>query len=281
MPDLVAIMAVYEKDKLKFVKESILSILGQTFSDFHYFIVFNGAVSDDVKAYINSIKDSRIRLFELKQNVGLAKALNYLLDILLNNTEYRFIARMDADDISTNKRFEIQRNFLLENMEISCVGSWYKEIDEAGNFLSYQKLPVTNEEIKIFLRKRSPFAHPSVMFRKEMIEKAGNYPTDTMQLEDYVLWSNALKSGLILANIPEYLLLFRRDKEFYKRRSGFRFGFNYIKTRFRINRILEVPSYIYLYSFLVGLIRMMPAFLIRFIYQFHRKKNSKNLPFIL
>jgi hypothetical protein len=274
MPDLVVIMAVYENDKLKFVKESIQSVLGQTYSRFHYFIVFNGPLSEDVKTYINNIQDNRIRLFELQENEGLAKALNYLLDIVLQNSEYRLIARMDADDISLESRFEIQRNFLLNNTEISCVGSWYKEIDESGNFLSYQKLPVTNEEIKIFFRKRSPLAHPSVMFRREMIEKAGHYPTDTLRLEDYMFWSNVLKNGLILANIPECLLLFRRDRGFYKRRSGLRFGFNYIKTRFRINRSLEAPSYIYLYSVLVGLIRMMPPIVIRYIYQFHRNNNS-------
>jgi hypothetical protein len=207
----------------------------------------------------------------LEKNGGLAMALNYLLDTVLKNPEYKLIARMDADDISIQTRFEKQRNFLLNNPEISCVGTWYQEIDESDNILSSQKLPVRHEEIRKFFMKRSPFAHPSVMFQREMIDKTGLYPTDTLRLEDSVFWSNALKSGILFGNIPEYLLQFRRDNDFYKRRSGVRFGFNYIITRFRINRTLKAPIYIYFYSLCVGLIRMMPAFVLRYIYTAARK----------
>jgi glycosyltransferase involved in cell wall biosynthesis len=273
MIDLAVIMSVYKKDKLNFVKESVQSILSQTYTQFHFYLIFDGPVSVDIEEYISGLQDIRLRLFRSQINMGLAEAMNQLLRNVLINPEYKFIARMDADDISLETRFKIQRKFLLRNIDISCVGSWYKEIDESNSILSYQNLPVTNEEIKLFIRKRSPLAHPSVMFRREMIEKAGDYPTDTLQFEDYMLWSNVLKSGLKLANIPEYLLLFRRDKDFYRRRSGLRFGFNYIKTRYRINRSLQVPPYIYMYSIVDGLVRMMPAFVIRSIYQFHRNKD--------
>jgi hypothetical protein len=237
-------------------------------------MVLNGPVSADISTWINKVTDERLKLFSLQENEGLATALNFLLEKVMHINNYKFIARMDADDISLASRFEIQRNFLLNNRQISCVGSWYKEIDESGNFLSYQKLPVSNEEIKNFFRKRSPMAHPSVIFRREMIEKAGYYPTNTLRLEDYIFWSNALKIDLKLANVPEYLLLFRRDKDFYNRRSGIRFGFNYIKTRFKINRSINAPFYYYFYSLFVGVIRMMPAFVIKSIYQFHRNQSN-------
>jgi glycosyltransferase involved in cell wall biosynthesis len=271
MIDLAVIMSVYQNDRLVYLEKSVKSILTQTYSQFDYYIVFDGPVSSEIDNYISSLDDNRIHLYRLEKNTGLANALNCLLKIIIGDHQYKFIARMDADDISVESRFEYQRNFFLTNPGISCIGSWYQEIDEFENILSDQKLPVTHEKIKKFFMRRSPFAHPSVMFRREVIEKAGFYPTNTLRLEDYVFWSNAIKSGLLFANIPKYLLLFRRDKDFYKRRSGIRFGFNYIKTRFNINKTLKAPIYIYFYSVGIGLFRMMPAFVIRFLYLVFRK----------
>jgi len=266
MPDLAVIMSVYHNDKLEFVKQSVQSILDQTFSQFHFFIAFDGPVSVGVDKYISSLDDERIRLFVFDENKGLATALNNLLREVLKSTEYIFIARMDADDISLPTRFEKQRNFLLENDEISCVGSWYEEIDEAGEHLSFRKLPVDHESLRKRYMTRTPFAHPSVMYHRRLIEVAGSYPVDTVLMEDNLLWGNALKCGLMFANIPEYLLKFRKDKAFYKRRSGFRYGWNYIQTRLRINKVLNLPLYSYFYTTIIGLLKMMPPFFLRYFY---------------
>jgi glycosyltransferase involved in cell wall biosynthesis len=265
MTDLAVIMAVYRNDKLKFLKESVQSILDQTFADFHYYIMFDGPVSPDIDCYINSLEDNRIRLFRSKENKGLAASLNYLLEILLSNQEYKLIARMDADDISLPLRFEKQRNFMLDNPDVSCVGCWYEEIDGSGKHLADIKLPVDHESLKKRYFTRTPFAHPSVMYRRQLIETAGFYPTDTILMEDNVLWGRALKEGLRFANIPEFLLKFRIDRDFYKRRSGVIYGLNYIKTKFRINKALYFPCYSYIFSFIIGGIKMMPSIFHRFI----------------
>jgi glycosyltransferase involved in cell wall biosynthesis len=258
MTDLAVIMSIYQNDKLKFLKESVQSILDQTFSGFHYYIAFNGPVSQDIDGYISSLNDDRIRLFRLEKNGGLANALNYLLEIILKNPDYKLIARMDADDISLSSRFEKQRSFLMNNPDISCVGCWYHIINESGKQLSYRKLPVEHETLKKLYYTRTPFAHPSVMYRTELIEKAGLYPVDTILMEDNVLWGKALKAGLRFANIPEYLFMFRKDKYYYRRRSGLRYGWNYIKTRFILIRSVNLPVYSYLISFFVGIIKMFP-----------------------
>ncbi len=176
MADLAVIMSVYKNDRLKFLKESVQSILDQTFTQFHYYIVFDGPVSDDVDNYISTLSDDRIKFFRLEKNGGLAKALNYLLEIVLKNPEYKFIARMDADDISLPERFETQRNFLVENSEISCVGSWYEEIDETGKHLAFRKLPTDHESLRKRYLIRTPFAHPSVMYKTSMIRNCWILP---------------------------------------------------------------------------------------------------------
>jgi glycosyltransferase involved in cell wall biosynthesis len=267
-------MSVYQNDRLPFLKESVQSILDQTFSQFHYYLAFDGPVSDEIETYVTSLTDSRIKLFRLEKNQGLASALNYLLEIILKNPEYKFIARMDADDISFPTRFEKQRNFLSENTFISCVGCWYQEIDGSGKILSNRKLPSDHEALKKLYYIWTPFAHPSVMYRRNLIEKSGYYPTETILMEDNVLWGKALKLGLKFANIPEYLFKFRRDASFYKRRSGFKYGWNYILTRFRINKSLNFPVYSYVISFIIGVIKMLPSFVLRYFYIVVRRYNT-------
>jgi len=266
MTDLAVIMSVYRNDKIGYLKEAIQSIIDQTFTNFHLYIVVDGPVESDFEEYLSAIRDNRIRLFRLEKNGGLARALNFLLEIVMKNQEYKFIARMDADDISLPDRFNKQHNFLSLNTGISCVGCWYQEINESGMHLSDVRLPTIHEKIKKIYYIRSPFAHPSVMFRRDLIELSGFYPTDTMFMEDNVLWGNALKAKLQFANIPEYLFKFRRDDSFYKRRSGVRYGWNFMLTRFKINRSLNSPFYSYIFSFLIGVIKMMPSFVLRFIY---------------
>lgn len=273
MTDLVVIMSVYSNDKLKFIKESVQSILDQTFTQFHYYIIFDGPLSQDINNYITSLKDNRIKIFRLEKNSGLANALNYLLKIILNNPEYEFIARMDADDISMPTRFERQREFLCFNTDISCVGSWYQEVDESNRHISDLRLPVKHEDLKKLYCRRTPFAHSSVMFRRNMIETAGFYPTDTILMEDNVLWGRALKAGLRFANIPQYLLKFRVDKEFFKRRSGLKYGWKYITTRSKLIRELKIPCYYYLFSFAIGCIKMTSPLIIKYAYKVFRTKK--------
>jgi glycosyltransferase involved in cell wall biosynthesis len=251
---------------LRYLEESVQSILNQTFRDFHYYIAIDGPVPSDIEEYLNAQKDERIRLYRIEKNGGLASALNHLLEAVLKNPEYRYIARMDADDISLPERFEKQRNFLINNPNISVLGSWYEEIDENGERLSYRKLPVNDDDIKKYFNKRSPFAHPSVMLSRRTMEIC-KYRTNTYRFEDYFLWCDVINAGLEMHNLSEYLLRFRIDDDFYNRRSGLKFGLHYIICKFRINSILQSSLNSYIFALLIGIIRMMPVFVVKNVYQ--------------
>jgi glycosyltransferase involved in cell wall biosynthesis len=271
MTDLAVIMSVYINDRAEYVIQSVQSILNQTFTDFTYFLIFDGPVKPDIDSFIASVKDKRLKLFRLPVNGGLAGALNYLLEIIMKDPQYKIIARMDADDISNPNRFEKQRDFLLKNQGVSCVGCWYQEIDESGKHLSDRKFPTDHESLKKHYFSRTPFAHPTVMFRRQLIEKAGYYPVDTFLMEDNVLWGRALKAELRFANIPEYLLKFRIDDGFYSRRSGIRYGWNFIKEKIAINKELNAPFLVYPVVAGRGILKMLPVFLLRQLYALHRK----------
>jgi glycosyltransferase involved in cell wall biosynthesis len=271
MTDLAVIMSVYQNDKLCFLKESVQSILDQTFTQFYYYLVFDGPVSPDIDSYVSSLKDNRIKLYRLEKNRGLAFALNFLLTEVFKNKNYTFIARMDADDISLPLRFEKQRNFLMSNPDISCVGSWFQEIDESGNHLLDRNLPVQHNDLVKLYHRQTPLAHPSIMLRRSLIEAVGFYPTDTVLMEDNILWGRALKAGYKFANIPEYLLKYRKDKLFYSRRSGLKYGWYFLIAKFRINKSLNFPASSYIYAILVAIVKTMPSFLVRFIYLITKK----------
>jgi glycosyltransferase involved in cell wall biosynthesis len=271
MTELAVIMSVYRNDRLSFLKESVQSILDQTFSHFHYYITLDGPVDPEIENYLASLSDTRIKLYRLEKNVGLARALNHLLEFVLKNPGYKLIARMDADDISSESRFEKQYNFMSENPDISCIGSWYEEIDEAGNHLSYCRLPVEHEALKKRYSISIPFAHPTVMYRRTLIETAGFYPVDTLLMEDNVLWGMALKHGFKFGNIPEFLFKFRIDRNFYRRRSGIKYGWSYICTRNKINRIIKSPFQAYFFSVVKGLVKMLPSSLIQPVYDRYRR----------
>jgi hypothetical protein len=184
----------------------------------------------------------------------------------MKNPDYKFVARMDADDISMPERFEKQRNYLLAKPDISIVGCWYQEIDDNGRHLSNRKLPVDHNALVMYYYWRAPLAHPSVIYRRELIEKAGNYPTDTILMEDNMLWGRALLAGLKFGNIPENLFKFRKDKDFFKRRSGIKYGWSFITSKMQVNRMLNAPLYSYFLSCGIGLLKMLPAFLLRKTY---------------
>ncbi|TAL81033.1 MAG: glycosyltransferase [Bacteroidetes bacterium] len=266
MTDLAVIMSVYQNDKLSFVKESVQSILDQTFSQFHYYIIFDGPVASEIDDYITSLNDNRIKHYRLEKNGGLAAALNFLLEIVLKNPEYKYIARMDADDISMPERFIKQREFLKANPDISVVGCWYEEIDESGRHLSYRRLPSDHDALRKRYLTRTPLAHPSVIYRCELIEKAGYYPTDTVLMEDNILWGRALSYDLRFANVPETLIQYRIDSDFYMRRSGLHYGYCFIRTKCKLGKMNGNKWYYIVVIFFVGLIKMLPAFLIEIYY---------------
>lgn len=90
-------------------------------------------------------------------------------------------------------------------------------------------------------------------------------------MEDNVLWGRALVEGLRFANIPEFLLRFRIDRDFYKRRSGTRYGWNHLKTKIKVNDYLNEPFYADLVTGFIGIIKMMPSRLVHSIYDRIRK----------
>jgi glycosyltransferase involved in cell wall biosynthesis len=193
-------MSVYNTEA--YLKESIDSILNQTYKNFE-FIIINDGSTDKSLAIIQSYSDRRIVVLNQK-NTGLAKALNNGIAIARG----KYIARMDADDIAMPDRLNFQVTFLENNPDYVVVGSNAEIIDIDGEYLYTSKFPVTNKQIFLTL-PLSPFFHSSTMFQKKIFENCKGYNEKIKHyFEDRVLWNKMAKMGK-LHNIDIALIKYR------------------------------------------------------------------------
>ncbi|WP_435235707.1 glycosyltransferase [Psychromonas sp. PT13] len=253
-------MSVYKLDKCRYVKLAIDSLLNQTYKNIHIFIEVDGLVSKSLKDLLSTYKEKdNISLNFNSQCKGLATRLNSIIDKVIIADKYDFIARMDADDISSPERIETQLLFLLKNSEISVVGSDMIEISELGVELFYKKMSATHDELLANIIKRCPLNHPSVMFRADVFTSPNlRYKSELMNTQDYYLWIDLLAAGKKFANINQPLLYFRVNDQFHSRR-GFKKAVNDFKSRiyaFRHLKVLSVGNLVH--TVLLFLLRIAP-----------------------
>jgi len=115
------------------------------------------------------------------------------------------VARCDCGDVNAPNRFTRQVSFLKENPELLLVGSWVRFVSPSGELLFTFTPPTEHEQIRKFMFVNNAFAHPSVVFRAELVRKIGFYPTDAPGAEDYAYFFKAVKAGKT-ANLPEFLV---------------------------------------------------------------------------
>jgi glycosyltransferase involved in cell wall biosynthesis len=203
-PELTVLMPVYNGER--YLKEAVESILGQTFSDFEFLIVDDGS-QDGTSAIVRAYGDERIRLVENGRNLGLIRTLNAGLQLARG----RYVARMDADDVSLPQRLELQWRYLQRNPHVSVVGTQYRMIDENGLVLSTRK-PESRDfliSFRMYVEAYNPVCHPAVMFRTEEIRAQGGYDASFPNAEDAALWFRLNSLGVRFANIPRVLVLYR------------------------------------------------------------------------
>ncbi len=238
------LMSVYAKENDKYFEAAIDSMLKQTVSTNDFVIVCDGPLNESLDKVIEKYEKSHPGLFNvvrLEHNQGLAKALNEGLKECKNE----IIVRMDSDDFSKPDRVEKQIAAMEEN-GADIVGTNIMEFDgELTNITHARDLPETDEEIRVFAKKRSPFNHPSVMYKKSKVELVGGYG-EFDYFEDYHLWISLLQNGCKGYNVQEHLLLMRAGDDLYQRRGGK----EYCKSIYKFKKYMLDVGYISRTSFL-------------------------------
>jgi len=202
-PLVSVVMAVHNGEQ--FICEAIDSILEQTFKDFEFIVIDDGS-TDSTSSILAKyqIRDTRIRVKRFDQNQGLTTCLNTGIQLACG----KYIARMDADDISLPNRLAEQVKYLNEHQEIVALGTAFTFIDEAGSRLKDHVFSGIPEVLKWNLLFSNPISHPTAMMRHSMIKNLHGYNPDIIRAQDYDLWWRVSLIG-DLGNLQDIHLLLR------------------------------------------------------------------------
>ena len=203
-PKVSVLMPVYNGEK--YLRQSIDSILGQTFTDFEFLIINDGSTDASV-ALIESYNDPRIRLMHNETNLKLIRTLNEGIKLARG----QYIARMDCDDISAPDRLSKQVAFMEAYPEIGVLGTNICVMDSDGKPNFKVSFPEKHHVLCWNLSFYCPVCHPSVLVRKGALVTAGGYDQEMLHVEDYELWYRLSKKTK-LANMPDVLLYLRKHQ---------------------------------------------------------------------
>lgn len=233
------LMSVYYKEKPEYLKQAIESIQTQTLPTNNFVLVCDGPLNDgldDVIAIKQREMGERLNVVRLEQNGGLGNALNEGIKYCENE----LVARMDSDDIAYPNRCEKQIAVFNMYPEVSVCSGIVEEFTTDRNVVDARRVPPENHaEIVEFAKKRNPFNHPCVMYKKSAVEAVGSYQ-DFYLLEDYYLWLRMLMAGYQGYNIQEPLLHMRAGSDMYRRRAGWK----YAKTQARLFKFMKQQGFI-------------------------------------
>ena len=235
MPEISVIMGVYNQLNKEELLQAVNSILNQTIEDIEFIIYDDGSCAEaaDILKEIAAL-DERIILIGQEENHGLAFSLN----VCIGRASGKFIARMDADDISYPDRLRKQRDFLEEHQQYAWVGCCIDLFDENGVW-GRRDMPAAPTE-EDYLRF-SPYAHPTVMYRADIFDTNSGYleSKDTLRCEDYEIFMRLRMAGLKGANMEERLFCYREDSGSFRKRN-IRQRWNEAKCRFRNFKALGI-----------------------------------------
>ncbi|MEW4354208.1 glycosyltransferase [Streptococcus pneumoniae] len=262
------LMSVYSKENPRFLREALESVFHQTVVTDNLVLVCDGPITQELQAVIDDFLTrypTIFRVFQLPENRGLGHALNYGL----RHCKHELVGRMDTDDICKNERFEkqLQQFHQNDNLVLSS-GAIEEFLEDPSVIRGRRSVPQEYQEILSFSKRRNPFNHPAVMFKKSVVEAVGGYDETYPLFEDYYLWVRILKAGYYASNVDEVLVLMRTPADLYQRRGGMR----YAKDLLRFNQWMFKVKWIGLSDYLFSsiphaIVCLVPNGLRKMIYE--------------
>lgn len=214
IPSVSVIMGVYNQYHRKQLTCAINSIRIQTFKDFEFIIYDDGSDQEPADFLQKAIdSDPRIRIIREDENNGLAFSLNRCI----NEARGKYIARMDADDISAPDRLQKEFEFLEAHPEWGWTGCNAYVFSKTN---IWGKMVMAETPNQYNFLPFSPYIHPSVMFRRDILEENNGYKVSktTLKCEDYELFMRLYQRGIKGYNMQEELLYYRQGMDAYKKR---------------------------------------------------------------
>lgn len=199
-PEITVLMPVHNSET--FVKEASESILSQTFRNLELLVV-DDASTDQTVEILESLDDPRVRIIKSRERLRFTGALN----LGIEHATGTFLARMDGDDIALPNRLALQRDYMMAHPQVGLCGGLATNFGmREGPFF---RPPFTHGEIVSYMLFDSPFVHPTVMFRRDFLERHRlRYDPAFCPTDDYELWRRATRLFPV-ANLKQVLLRYR------------------------------------------------------------------------
>ena len=235
------LMSLYWKEKSEYLVTAIDSMLNQTVKPDEIVIVEDGPLTEELYNVLDGYGD-QIKRVKNEKNLGLGLALN----VGLKHCRNELVARMDTDDISRKDRCEKQLLYMERHKDVAIVGGQIQEfVGKVGNIRGKRVVPCDDIEIKKFMKKRCPFNHMTVFFRKSEIIDVGSYQ-DWFYNEDYYLWIRLALKNTKFANLSDVLVDVRTSEDMYQRRGGILYfeSEKKIQLYLKKNKIISWSRYI-------------------------------------
>ncbi|MFI8126614.1 glycosyltransferase [Acinetobacter sp. ABJ-A23_2] len=213
-----------------------------------------------------------LRVKKLEKNVGTGKAKN----IGLQQCTYDIVCIVDTDDIYVSERFEKQIEFLKNNPDVSIIGGQILEfVEDIHTPTGMRKVPLSNEDLKNYAKKQSPFNNMTITYRKSHILEVGGYQHH-LWMEDYNLFLRVIAKGYKIQNLADVLVYARIDNGMHGRRKGFQ----YIKSEKQLLDLkkqlkLQNPVYANMLFLIRSAFRLLPANMLGKIYNTFLRKDIK------
>jgi hypothetical protein len=189
----------------RFLLDALVSIRAQTFSDFEFIVVDDGSTDATPRILADYARlDGRLRVHRQDQQ-GMVPSLNHGCEMARGT----YVARMDADDVASPRRFAKQVAFLEYCPQVAVLGAAIMVVDEYDRPLFPVRYPTTDSSIRRALASGTAFAHPVVMMRRDALLTSGGYRTPfDPHAADYDLWLR-MSEYCQFANLPTVLLRYR------------------------------------------------------------------------
>ena len=205
MPVISVVMPVYNTE-IPLLKDAVESILGQTFRDFEFLIVDDGA-PEEVKEYLAGIADPRVRIIRNPGNIGITRSLN----VGFGEAKGKYVARMDSDDISLPERFEKQLAFMEDNPDVIVCGALTVDYEKPSRKRPEKPGKMEDfESYKVRMLFSNPGPrHPTAFFNRELLDKYHiRYDEELRFAQDYGMYMTVSQFSRVCI-LPEVLLVRR------------------------------------------------------------------------
>lgn len=271
-PDFSVSMSVYKNDITSHFREALMSLVNQSVLPSEIVLVIDGPVDQSTHNVIEEFHEiySNLIVIQLTENMGHAVAR----ERGIQSTSHELVALMDSDDISVSDRFEKQLIAFSNEPELDVLGGQINEfINDEKNIVGIRDVPLQDDEIKNYLKKRCPFNQMTVMMKKTSIQEVGGY-MEWYCNEDYYLWIRMLLNGFNFRNLPDNLVNVRVGDDMYARRGGLK----YFLSETKLQKLLyehEINSLsLFIHNVIIRFIVqiLMPNKLRGWVFQFFFRK---------